>query len=170
MLGSLSWTQFRPTGVGWPDAKFCSQILWLSGMQVNGWQSNSKDCSQWWEFLLYWCWPICFGSNTFCKNSVEYSSSRLSEFHNSSLYITKSSLNVCVYKYIYVYVCMLLMLLKLFQLDSHSNVIFICNTKGIKLFWTLVPPCAWGKEPSLYPIICGSVSWCFENRILNTRR
>lgn len=78
----------------------------------------------------------------FCKNSVESSSSKLGEFRNSSLYITKSSLNVCVYKYMNVYVCMLLMLLKLFQLDFHSNVIFICNTKVIKLFWVLISPCA----------------------------
>lgn len=42
----------------------------------------------------------------------------------------------------YVYVCVLLLLLKLFQLDSHSNVIFICNTKVIKLFWVLISPCA----------------------------
>ena len=42
----------------------------------------------------------------FCKNSVESSSSKLGEFRNSSLYITKSSLNVCVYKYMNVYVCM----------------------------------------------------------------
>lgn len=97
VLSSLSWIQFRPTGLGWPDAKFCSQILWLSGMRVNGWQGNSKDFSQGWEFLLYWCWPICFGT---CKYSVESSSSRVTEFHNSSLcYHQGFSECACVHVY-----------------------------------------------------------------------
>lgn len=104
----------------------------------------------------------------FCKNSVESSSSRLSEFHNSSLSITKSSLNVCVYKYMYVYVCVSLLLLKLFQLDSHSNVIFICN-KVIKLFLGLnFSMCVEERNhPSI--LLHGSGSWCFENRISNTK-
>ena len=151
-----------------------------------------------------------FALALFCKYSVASSSSRVSEFHNSSLYIIfhfylfiyfwpcsaacgilvpwpgiepapsavkarspnhwttrellhlfilLSSLNVCVYMYMCVRVCMLLMLLKLFQLDSHSSVIFICNTKVIKHFWALISSCARGKESSLYPIVCRSRNW-----------
>ena len=111
------------------------------------------------SFLLYWCWPICFGSSIFCRYSVESSSSRVSEFHNLSLYINKSSLSMCMCMCACACVCMLPMLVKLFQLDSNSSLIFICNTTVVKHFWALMSPCAKEEKSSLFLFVCRSVNW-----------
>lgn len=57
--------------------------------------------------------------------------------------------------YVYTSICMFVLVyfaIEIVSTSSHSNVIFICNTKVIKLFWVSISPYRVREEPSQYPM------------------
>lgn len=131
---SLPWIQFRLPG--WVDQmlsfalRSCDFLRWERMTSRASPRTFPSDEN---SYLLCWHWPVCFGGSILCRYSVRYSSFGVNEFHNSCLYIAKSSLSVH-----YVFVCMLPMSVELFRLDTGSSLIFFYNTKVIKHFWALI--------------------------------